>query len=1517
MASDTIVIDIVANFKNQTSSGMKSIEQSSDRASKAVEKTRREIDKLGSTTARPTVSITDRASSSLSKINSGLTKLGGKTFRVGVRIIDYATRPLRMIKNSLFSIKGLVMAIGAGWAANKLLMNPISLADQYSSAKIGFSTLLGDKQGQKMMDDLDKFAKETPFKTSNTISQAQKMIAMGWDAKNIVKDMTTIGDAAAATGKGDEGLNRIVLALAQIKSKGKLSTEELNQLAEAGISAKRYIAEGLGYGSGDKGLMQMSKDLEKGAIGSEAAIQAIMSGMKEYQGMMDKTANETVKGLKSQIEDTFEINIFRKWGQGLQDGAKRGLGSIVKLLNESEGSLEKFGDTVYEIGKQLSNWTADKLENTIDKILEVTNSKEFKDASIGGKIKIMWDEVIAKPFGKWWDSTGNPFIIKKMSSIGEGLGSGLSKGLLALLGIKDNGIIGEATTIGGSFASGFAKGFESKKVGKALVDSLGRAFKAGFKLLLSGSWLSKIIAAKISLSIASGVAGGISKLQHLWYGAGPTGGLFGTSGIGYAGGGLKGFLGGASTASGSLVGSGLIGKLASLGAISTGHGGLLGKTILGMTPQTGGGLALAGLGTSAGIIGGVAGLGNSLYNLTQAVTAQTNNDKKLYGTRSATKAGMVGLGAGIGTLLAPGVGTAIGAGLGGLATFLAGNKLADAISGVSKSTAELNEEAEKLANKRMNERFDGISLSAEQLSKKVKQVFGEKTISRVKAFNQALSELDTVKESANNYIDDLSFTHERIMDKEKLSASDIESYKNSLQDYADSVKQLLVTNKTSSNKAYTLLFGDDVKGAQKATKSMNSMYSKLEKELAKKSEKLNDVIAKAFEDGKITINEEKKINEIVSQIEDIQRKIDERIRAREEAKSEATYDMIEEKFKNNDYDLDSFKNVISELDAQRAIDNKAYDDARIEATADVKLQLKLGEINQKEADKKLAEIEAKWREGKTITLKRNVKFTFDIINDKYGNELSNIESKLNSGNIFTAGQLSTVKDSTFSRLKKGSNVEVIKWNDKAIQEFKDMKDKWLEESGIDLALQKEMSTLYESLKPQEQDLLELKKSYEDAGEAIPKWIEDSLEGINNIKLMSGDMDSFYEVIGEQLAKEDRSYAEALLEAEKKGEKIPEKLIDGINKGLGNVEVEVPTIECETNLKLTADEKNIDTSGLDKTTKDVIQKLKDNDIIKITKDGEVTIKTKDGKVDTTGLDEDTKKAVEKLENEGIIQIDKDGNVTIKATVNTSEAKTKTDTITKTVLGTTVSVDKKGNVTVDSDVFGTDTAASKAFNQLVSALATKFATSINEDGKVNINSVSLSGVSTAVSNAWSSFRDTVRSKFGGSIYTNPQIKYRIGVSPTSKGDADEGHNANGSYVDRAIRTIVGEAGPEYIIPVSPNRRQRGKYLWERAGRALGVYDNEDVYMNANGGLYGSGSSRIGELISNSGSNSGTNTETTHSGNRHITVDVGGISISIQSSGNGIQEDINQNADAISGQIASILEKAFQNMPTTVEA
>lgn len=1570
MAAETIVIEVVADFKNNMGSGMNAAKSQVDKFNQSVDKSKEKVKQLGGQHAQPKVSLIDRASSTLNKLNSGLRTFGSKTWRAGVKVIDYATRPLRGIKNMLFSIKSLAVAVGGALMFKKGIMEPINLADSYSSAKIGFSTLLGDKQGQKMMNDLDAFAKKTPFKTSNTIAQAQKLVAMGWDAKNIVKDMYTIGDAAAATGKGDEGLQRISLALSQIKSKGKLSTEELNQLAEAGISAKRYIAEGLGYGSGDSALAKMSKDLEDGKIMADEAIKAILKGMKEYKGMMNKTANETVEGLKSQIEDTFEINVFRKWGQGLQDGAKKGFGSIVKFLDANEDRLSKFGDTLKGIGKQLSNWGANKLEETIDKLMKLTERSDFKNASLFGKFKIAWDEIIAEPFGKWWDATGKPYIEGKFKSFGKLMGEGLTnatmalgKGILSLLGVDTSGmeVFKEASSVGSNFGKGFAEGFDGKKIMNTIKD----VFVAGFKSLFSGSGgtIGNIIKTGIKLKLVAGVLSGLSSLQGLWRGTGgATGSALSGGGI-LSGVGLKGVLGSAGK------GTGLLGFGANT-AIRLGAGSLAGGGSL-----SAGALSALGLGaTAGGILGGI-GLYQGGKDVYKAIKANNSNDKRHYGWRGGTKIGMVGAGAAAGAAIGsvvPVLGTAagalIGAGIGGVGALWKGNKLADSISGVTKSTKELNEEAEKLAKKDMKKRFGEWSLSADEVSSKVKKIIGEDTIRRVNKFNQSMTDLSEVQDTLANNKYTIDYASAMIKGGGKLSASDIDDYKNALEGYASATKDLLTTNKKSTRSAFALLYGDDTKGMASMTKDMEKTYSGLEGKLAKKSNKLNDVIAKAFEDGKITIDEQKKIDELVGQIEKIQDKVQERVDKISKAESAATYDLIKQKYSYKDLTPDSFKTLIGELNAQNEIDLKGYDDAYIKAKAEIDVELKEGTINEDEYKNKLKEIEDKWRNGKAETIKASVNVSLDVLKANYSDSFSKIEKALSGDSL----KLKAAKLGSITTSKQGG-LDFSRWDKNSKSQLDELKSSFLKEAGIDKKMQKEMKDLYNSLKPQEQDLLELKKSYEDAGKKVPQWIEDSLADIENIKLMSGDSDSFYTLIGEQLAKDDSTHAKQLLSD--KGSELPKALKEGIEKGLKDME----SVEVGTNLKLTADKKNIDTSQLDSETKSVVEKLKDKGVI-VEKDGEVKIKTKDGKIDTSGLDKDTKAAVEELEKKGIIKIDKKGNVKVKAKVDTKDAEKKSKDKTKKNLGKKQNVKKNANVKVNQKTKTSD-AEKKSKEKVKRSLGKKQNVkknanvkvsqktntsgakkksdakikkemskelSLKKTAKVNVNddtktadakknsenkikndlkgpvtastrtnvTASFGGFNGTLASLKTSVFDKIKNELSSTnVTTTVNIKARRFGGPTS--DQQEGHNANGSRIDRETLTWVGENNKrEYIIPTTSEKRQRGLSLWLQAGKDLGVMNNAD------GGVYGSnsgGGSVYRKMLTESNSyNSVKEAETTQTPSRNgkVEINVGGVTIEINSSGDGVASDIDNNKDRISSILADALEQAWQNMPLAAD-
>lgn len=391
------------------------------------------FDKFSNSIAK-TKQQTDKAAASMGTLYDKIKNIAGKAVSIPVKVIDYATSPLRKLYNFATSLKGVLTGLAIGKTFSTAVSAPLNLADQYSSAKIGFETLFQSaEKAQKMMNDIDQFAIETPFNTSNVISNIQKMMAYGWDANRLLTDMRTIGNAAAATGKGDEGLGSIVYALSEIRSKGKLSTQELNQLASAGIKAKQYLAEGLGFGSDDAGMMKLSEALEDGAIGANQAIDLILEGMKEFDGMMDKTANETVSGLKSQLADMFEVNIARRWGQGLQDGAKRGLGTLASFLDENRDKLSAFGDTLYNIGVDVSNFAADRLQIAIEKLGEITSSKEFQEADLFGKAGILWDKIIAEPFDEWWNGEGGTAFKAKAAALGESIGESIATGAMNVL----------------------------------------------------------------------------------------------------------------------------------------------------------------------------------------------------------------------------------------------------------------------------------------------------------------------------------------------------------------------------------------------------------------------------------------------------------------------------------------------------------------------------------------------------------------------------------------------------------------------------------------------------------------------------------------------------------------------------------------------------------------------------------------------------------------------------------------------------------------------------------------------------------------------------------------------------------------------------------------------------------------------------------------------------------------------------------------------------------------------------
>lgn len=111
--------------------------------------------------------------------------------------------------------------------------------------------------------------------------------------------MTAVGDSAAALGIGEEGIQRLTLAIGQMQAKGKVSAEEMLQLAEAGVPAWEMLANKIGTD-----IPTAMDKASKGQISAAEGIQAVISGMNsKFGGMMEQQA-QTVNGIMSNIQDS-------------------------------------------------------------------------------------------------------------------------------------------------------------------------------------------------------------------------------------------------------------------------------------------------------------------------------------------------------------------------------------------------------------------------------------------------------------------------------------------------------------------------------------------------------------------------------------------------------------------------------------------------------------------------------------------------------------------------------------------------------------------------------------------------------------------------------------------------------------------------------------------------------------------------------------------------------------------------------------------------------------------------------------------------------------------------------------------------------------------------------------------------------------------------------------------------------------------------------------------------------------
>ena len=269
----------------------------------------------------------DEASEPMKKAGQEVENVGKKAKEAG-GAFEGMGKTMSAIAGGLGLQMGLSAIVGA---LKNAIVGSFELADALEQSKIAFTTMLGSGEAAgQMLNDLKSFADKTPFEFQDIQAAAKRLMAMGTAAEDVIPTLTAVGDAAAGLGGGKATIDSITLALGQMGAKGKISTQELNQLTERGIPALRYLAEAAGVTTGE-----MAKLVEKGLVPADQGVQVLLASMKQDFGGMMALQAETASGKLSTMKDAM-AGLATETGKTFVPAVKAGADVITEMANAAE-----------------------------------------------------------------------------------------------------------------------------------------------------------------------------------------------------------------------------------------------------------------------------------------------------------------------------------------------------------------------------------------------------------------------------------------------------------------------------------------------------------------------------------------------------------------------------------------------------------------------------------------------------------------------------------------------------------------------------------------------------------------------------------------------------------------------------------------------------------------------------------------------------------------------------------------------------------------------------------------------------------------------------------------------------------------------------------------------------------------------------------------------------------------------------------------------------------------------------
>lgn len=252
-----------------------------------------------------------------------------------------AAKETKRLKNEQSSLRGVLsgvrsaalaaFSIGAVVTFGKAVMK--ASADM-ELLKKGLAFTLGNTGAQKLIENMQTLGEKSAYNSNQLIPLARAWITVGDNAQTATAKMKKIVDCASAYGLTEDQMSRVNLALTQMQAKGKVSSEEMRQLAEAGVPAWQLLSTAMG-----KPVNELQNLAAQGKL-TQSSIDMLFDGMaKKTQGATNSMAN-TMEAKFSNVQEAV-TNSFAAIGDIIAQGF--GVSDILTLAgNLAEGMKHHF-----------------------------------------------------------------------------------------------------------------------------------------------------------------------------------------------------------------------------------------------------------------------------------------------------------------------------------------------------------------------------------------------------------------------------------------------------------------------------------------------------------------------------------------------------------------------------------------------------------------------------------------------------------------------------------------------------------------------------------------------------------------------------------------------------------------------------------------------------------------------------------------------------------------------------------------------------------------------------------------------------------------------------------------------------------------------------------------------------------------------------------------------------------------------------------------------------------------------